>query len=182
MLPPSLDSLASETLAAAGLMLHQLLAVLGLTVTACVVGRTLLGWLGVVTAGERPVRATDETEPGNAGPRPGSEPVPGPEPRGWLGAGAAVETAAMATSLGLVVVAQAGLVLGLAGLLKPVPILLALAGAHLASLQGWRRLLRGLGDLAPAPGPEASVARGGRGAGSGSDLLSGRSRRCPSRC
>ena len=148
MLPPSLDSLASETAAAAGLLLRQLLAVLGLTVTAYVVGRTVLGWLGVVTAGERPVRAAEATAPGNAGPRPGSEPVPGPEPRGWLGAGGAVETAAVATSLGLVAVAQTGLLLGLAGLLKPVPILLALAGVHLASLPGWRRLLRGLGRLA----------------------------------
>ena len=36
VLSPSLDSLASETLAAASLLLRQLLAVLGLTVTACV--------------------------------------------------------------------------------------------------------------------------------------------------
>jgi hypothetical protein len=132
VLPPSLDSLASETLAAAGLLLRQLLVVLGLTVTAYVAGRTLLGWLGVV-----------ETAAGDRRPR-----------------AAAVETGAMATSLGLVVVAQAGLVLGLAGLLKPGPILLALAGIHLAGLPGWRRLLRGLGGLAQEPGGRAEDGGG----------------------
>jgi 4-amino-4-deoxy-L-arabinose transferase-like glycosyltransferase len=130
VLPPSLDSPASETLVAAGLLLRQLLAVLGLTVTAYVAGRTLLGWLGVVAAAAGDLR-----------------------PRA-----AAVETGAVATSLGLVVVAQAGLVLGLAGLLRPGPILLALAGIHLASLPGWRSLLRGLGSLARGLGGRAEGA------------------------
>lgn len=132
VLSPSLDSLASETLAAAGLLLRQLLAVLGLTVTAYVAGRTLLGWLGIVEAG--------------AGGR---------RPRA-----AAVETGAVATSLGLVVVAQAGLLLGLAGLLKPGPILLVVAGIHLASLPGWRSLLRGLGSFAREPGGRAEDGGG----------------------
>ncbi len=116
MLSPSLYSLASETLATVSLLLRQLLAVLGLTVTAYVAGRTLIGWLGAVQAGDRRARAD-------------------------------VETAAVATSLGLVVVAQAGLVLGLAGLLKPGPILLVVVGIHLAGLPGWRSLLHGLGSL-----------------------------------
>jgi 4-amino-4-deoxy-L-arabinose transferase-like glycosyltransferase len=126
VLSPSLDSLASETLAAASLLLRQLLAVLGLTATAYVAGRTLLGWLGVVEAeaGDRRARAT-------------------------------METAAVATALGLVVVAQAGLLLGLAGLLKPGPILLALLGIHLASLAGWRSLRRGLAGLARGLGARA---------------------------
>jgi 4-amino-4-deoxy-L-arabinose transferase-like glycosyltransferase len=132
VLSPSLDSLASETLAAASLLLRQLLAVLGLTVTAYVAGRTLLGWLGVVEAGDRRTRV-------------------------------ALETAAVATSLGLVVVAQAGLLLGLAGLLKPGPILLALLGIHLASLPGWRSLRRGLGSLARGLGGQAGG--GGEAAG-----------------
>jgi hypothetical protein len=144
VLPPSLDSLASETIAAASLLLRQLLAALGLTVTAYVAGRTLLGWLGVVAAA---AAAGD----GDRRPR-----------------AAAVETAAVATSLGLVVVAQAGLVLGLAGLLKPGPILLALAAIHLASLPGWRRLLRGLGSLARGLGGCAGGAgEGAGGAGEG---------------
>jgi hypothetical protein len=142
VLPPSLDSLASETLAAAGLLLRQLLVVLGLTVTAYVAGRTLLGWLGVV-----------ETAAGDRRP--------------WA---AAVETGAVATSLGLAVVAQAGLVLGLAGLLKPGPILLAVAGIHLAGLSGWRRLLRGLGRLGRLGSP-GGLARepGGRAEDGGGD-------------
>jgi hypothetical protein len=140
VLAPSLDSLASETLAAATLLLRQLLAVLGLTVTAYVAGRTLLGWLGVV-----------EAEAGDRRPR------------------AAVETAAVATSLGLVVVAQAGLLLGLAGLLKPGPILLALLGVHLASLPGWRSLLRGLVGLARGLGGRAEG--GGEAAGRRRRLL-----------
>src|ERR1700688_3399715 len=128
VLPPSLDSLASETLAAASLLLRQLLAVLGLTVTSAIAGRTLLGWLGVVEAGA-----------GAGGRR----------------ARAAVETAAVAAALGLVVVAQAGLLLGLAGLLKPGPILLALLGVHLASLPGWRALRRGVAGLARGLGARA---------------------------
>jgi 4-amino-4-deoxy-L-arabinose transferase-like glycosyltransferase len=132
VLAPSLDSLASETLAAASLLLRQLLAVLGLTVTAYVAGRTLLGWLGIVEAGAGDRRAR-----------------------------AAVETVAVATSLGLVVVAQAGLLLGLAGLLKPGPILLALLGIHLASVAGWRSLRRGLAGLARG--------LGGRAGGGGED-------------
>jgi 4-amino-4-deoxy-L-arabinose transferase-like glycosyltransferase len=156
---PSLDSLATEALAAAGLLLRQLLAVLGLTVTAYVGGRTLLGWLGVVEAeaGDRRARVAAETA-AEAEPRLGAQPGPGPEPRGWLGAGGAVETAAVATSLGLVVAAQAGLLLGLAGLLKPGPILLALLGLHLTSLPGWRSLLRGLGRLARGLGGQAGGA------------------------
>ncbi|HEV3074378.1 MAG TPA: hypothetical protein VHB47_08180 [Thermoanaerobaculia bacterium] len=141
MLSPSLDSLASESLAAASLLLRQLLAVLGLTVTAYVAGRTLLGWLGVVEAeaGDRRSRA------------------------------AAVETGGVATSLGLVVVAQAGLLLGLAGLLKPGPILLALLAIHLASLPGWRSLRRGLAGLARGLG--ARAGGGGEAAGRRRRLL-----------
>jgi hypothetical protein len=140
--PPSLDSLASEALAAASLLLRQLLACLGLTVTAYVAGRTLLGWLGV------------------------SRPAPKAEPPGWLGAGGAVETGAVGISLGLVVVAHAGLVLGLLGRLKPGPILLAVLGIHLASLPGWRSLLHGIGCLARELGGRAEGGEeGGNGGG-----------------
>lgn len=139
MHPPSLDSLASEALAAASLLLRQLLVCLGLTVTAYVAGRTLLGWLGV------------------------SRPAPEPEPRGWLGAGGAVEAGAVGISLGLIVVAHAGLALGLLGLLKPGPILLAALGIHLASLPGWRSLRRGIGRLARGLGGQAEGGEEGGG-------------------
>jgi 4-amino-4-deoxy-L-arabinose transferase-like glycosyltransferase len=146
---PSLDSLASGVLAAASLLLRQLLAGAVLTVTACVAGRTLLGWLGVVEAGNR--RAGTASEP-----RPRVDP------------GGAGETAAVAISLGLVVVAEVGLLLGLSGLLKPGAILLAVLGIHLASLPAWRSLLRGLGGLAgrlggrAEGGGEAAARRRGR--------------------
>ena len=172
---PSLDSLASEALAAASLLLRQLLAVLGLTVTAYVAGRTLLGWLGVVEsgAGDGRPRAAGETA-GEAGPGLGAGPGPPSEPRGWLGAGGAVETAAVAASLGLVVEAQAGLLLGLARLLKPGPILAALLGIHLASLPGWRSLLRGAGGLARELG--GGPGSGGPGGGRAADAMRRRRR------
>jgi len=69
------------------------------------------------------------------------------------------------------VVAQAGLVLGLAGLLKPGPILLVLAGIHLASLPGWRSLMRGLGSLARGLGGRGAGSAGEGGAGEGGARL-----------
>jgi hypothetical protein len=141
----TLDSLASEVLAVAGLLLRQLLTGLALTVTAFVAGRTLLGWLGVAAREGRGARDAGE-RPEAAGPGLGPGPAPGPAAdrgaRPWLGVGGAVETAALATALGLVVVAHTGLLLGLAGLLKPWPILLALLCIHLASLPAWRSRLR----------------------------------------
>jgi len=150
--PASLFAFSREALAVTGLLLRQLLAGLALTVTAYVAGRTLLGWLGVIELGNR--RWRDAAEPEGAagaaeaaGPGLGAVPAPDQGAWPWLGPGGAVETAALATSLGLVVVAHAGLLLGLAGLLKPWPILLALLAIHLASLPAWRSCLRGVRGL-----------------------------------
>src|SRR6202023_594774 len=98
------------------------------------------------------------SEPGQRagpGPEPGPRAGPEPGPRGSLGPGGAVETVVVATALGLVVVGQVGLLLGLAGLLTPGPILLALLGVHVASLPAWKSLLRGLGGLARGLGGRA---------------------------
>ncbi|HVT61015.1 MAG TPA: glycosyltransferase family 39 protein [Thermoanaerobaculia bacterium] len=71
------------------------------------------------------------------------------------------ETAAVATTLGLVAIANAGLLLGFAGLLRPGPALAALAALHLASLPGWRALAREGARLArrlPPPTPRLAPA------------------------
>jgi 4-amino-4-deoxy-L-arabinose transferase-like glycosyltransferase len=151
----SLSAVAGDVPAAASLMLRQLCAGLALAVTAFVAGRTLLGWMA--SGGSLRREATE--------PRPAARPGPGVVPGGRLA------TAVLATTLGLVVVAHAGLLLGLAGLLEPAPVLLVLAGIHLASLPGWRSLVqmaralsRPAGDLdgrageaqpggEPGPGP-----------------------------
>jgi hypothetical protein len=58
---------------------------------------------------------------------------------------------AVSTSLGLALLAPAGLLLGLAGWLRPVPVLLAAAGFHLLSLPAWRELARDLAGLRRHP-------------------------------
>jgi hypothetical protein len=125
---PSIPALARELLAAAGLLLRQLCAVLALAITAFVAGCTLLGWMGATRPVPRP-------EPGRgAGPEPSEGPPSG------LAVGGGVEMAGLATTLGLVVVAQAGALLGLAGMLEAVPVLLVLIAIHLVSLPAWRAL------------------------------------------
>jgi len=161
VLLPNPYSLTREVLAAGGLLLRQLLAGVALTITACVAGRMLLGWLGLVDLGHRRWRETGEPAGTSAaaGPSLGPGPAPDEGARPWLGPGGPMETAALAISLGLVVVAHAGLLLGLAGLLKPWPILLALLGIHLASLPAWRSVLRGVRGVRGVRGPRG--LRGG---------------------
>jgi hypothetical protein len=166
--PASPFAFSREALAVAGLLLRQLLAGLALTVTAYVAGRTLLGWLGVAALENRGAR--DAAEPAAAaGPRLGPGPAPDQGARPWLDPGGALETAALAISLGLVVVAHAGLLLGLAGLLKPWPILVGLLGIHLASLPAWRSLLSGRRGLPGLRGLRGPSGRAGRLAGQAED-------------
>src|SRR5829696_10028268 len=61
--------------------------------------------------------------------------------------GGAVERWAIPAALGIAAAAHLGLLLGFAGLLKPVPVLLALAGVHLLGLRVWRELPREAGEL-----------------------------------
>lgn len=88
-----------------------LLPVLGLGLTACVLGRTAMRWsfLGIETAGR-------------------------------------LERWAVSAALGLGLVAHLLLLLGLAHLLRPVPVLLIAAGIHALGIPAWRELAR---DLQP---------------------------------
>ncbi|HKI03173.1 MAG TPA: glycosyltransferase family 39 protein [Thermoanaerobaculia bacterium] len=61
--------------------------------------------------------------------------------------GGAVERWAVPAALGVAAAAHLGLLLGFAGLLKPVPVLLALAGIHLLGFRVWRELPRELAAL-----------------------------------
>jgi hypothetical protein len=56
--------------------------------------------------------------------------------------GRPVERWAVPASLGLAALAHLGLLLGLAGLLRPVPVLILLAGIHLLGREVWRGLFR----------------------------------------
>jgi len=58
--------------------------------------------------------------------------------------GGELDAAALALPLGLAALAQIGLVLGLAGWLRPAPALAALAATHALAWRGWRHLLRQL--------------------------------------
>jgi hypothetical protein len=136
---PSLPALAREVLAAAGLLLRQLCAGLTLAVTAYAAGRTLLGLAGATEPGPG-VGAGTGQEPGAGSVAADSGSPAGPPPPG-LAVGGGLEMAALATTLGLVAVASLGLLLGLAGLLEPLPVLLVLAAIHLASLPVWRSWL-----------------------------------------
>lgn len=53
---------------------------------------------------------------------------------------------AVSTSLGLALLAHVGLLLGLVGWLRPVPVLLVAAGIHLLGISAWRELVRHLGE------------------------------------
>ena len=61
--------------------------------------------------------------------------------------GGAVERWAIPTALGLAAVSHLGLFLGFAGLLKPIPVLLAAALVHLLGLRVWRELPREVGEF-----------------------------------
>lgn len=154
---PSLYTAAWEAAAAAGLVLRQLVVGVALGITALVAGRTALAWLG---AGGRRRRA-----PGAAAPARMAAAAMHPSPAGSSGSpaprlvlGGRLETAAVATPLGLVVVALAGLLLGLAGWLRPGPVLLVAAGIHLAGLPAWRALMRELRRSAGRPDGSADEA------------------------
>lgn len=68
-----------------------------------------------------------------------SAPLPGPAR--WV----------VPASLGLAGLAHLGLLLGLLGWLKPVPVLLAAVAIHLLGLPAWRELVRGVRDLRRHP-------------------------------
>jgi 4-amino-4-deoxy-L-arabinose transferase-like glycosyltransferase len=91
------------------LCLGFLVPVLGLGLTAYVLGRTAARWLGIAFAGRR-------------------------------------ERWAVSTALGLGLAAHLLLLLGLAHLLRPVPVLLLAAGIHALGIPAWRELA---GDLRP---------------------------------
>lgn len=61
--------------------------------------------------------------------------------------GGAVERWAIPAALGLAALSHLGLLLGFAGLLKPVPVLLVLVGIHLPGFRIWRELSREVGEL-----------------------------------
>lgn len=61
--------------------------------------------------------------------------------------GDAVERWAIPMALGLAALSHLGLFLGFAGLLKPIPVLLALAGIHLLGFRVWRELPGEAGTL-----------------------------------
>ena len=137
----SLAAFAAEALAAGALVLRQLVAGLALAVTSYIAGRTLLGIL--LPCHGRPRRA-------------------GSEPDLVAEEGVAAETAVVATALGLAVVAEAGLLLGLAGWLRPGPVLLVVLGIHLAGLPVWRSLVGELRSSAAGRVPRPGQPRRGR--------------------
>jgi hypothetical protein len=117
-LASSLTALRGETLAAAAWTLaRQLCVLLAVAASALVAGHTLLRLLGFLDS----PRATAA-----GGPR--------------AALAGALETAAVATPLGLVVLAEAGWLLALAGLLRPWPVALVLLALHGAGLDAWRWL------------------------------------------
>jgi 4-amino-4-deoxy-L-arabinose transferase-like glycosyltransferase len=128
--------------AAAWLLLRQLLVGLAVAVSAFVAGDTLIGLLGRRGLLGRLGWPGSPRATATAG-------EPRPAPAG------ALETAAVATALGLVVLAEAGWLLGAAGLLRPLPVALVLLGIHGAGIAAWRRLgdaLRGLARWLGDPG------------------------------
>jgi len=146
----------------AGALLRQLLAGVVVASSAFVAGRGLLGLLALPAAGRRPAAAPDAP----SAPGPGIEPLqaPGsgsvadmpaeasssgtvPAAAAAAGAWGAFETATVATALGLVALADAGLLLGLAGLLRPLPVALVLVGLHLAGAPAWAAPARALREV-----------------------------------
>ena len=79
--------------------------------------------------------------------------------------GGELDAAALALPLGLAALAQVGLVLGLAGWLRPAPALAALAATHALAWRGWRHLLRQLRGALRRARPAAWSAAAGRMAG-----------------
>jgi 4-amino-4-deoxy-L-arabinose transferase-like glycosyltransferase len=112
-------------------VLRQACAGLVLAVTAGVAGRTLLGLFA------RTGRRRREADAAAAVPCSAGIVLAG-----------GLETASLSLALGLVALAQAGLLLGLAGLLRPGPVLLVAVAIHLAGLPAWRSLVRALRRLA----------------------------------
>jgi Dolichyl-phosphate-mannose-protein mannosyltransferase len=72
----------------------------------------------------------------------------------------AVERWAIPMALGLATLSHLGLFLGFARLLRPVPVLLALAAVHLLGLHVWRELLREVGALVRRIPPRGWLAGG----------------------
>jgi hypothetical protein len=102
----------ADLLAAFALLAGFTVGVLGLAATAAVLGRRLIGTVGV---------------------------------------GEGIERWAISTTLGLALLAHLGLLLGLAGWLRPVPVLLAALVIHLLGLPVWRELARDLAGLRRHP-------------------------------
>ncbi len=72
--------------------------------------------------------------------------------------GGAVERWVVPTALGLAAFSHLGLLLGFAGLLKPVPVLLAFTGIHLLGHRVWRELPGELGELFRRTSPRGWLA------------------------
>jgi hypothetical protein len=132
---------AAHLVAAVGwLLLRQLLAGLAVAASAFVAGHTLLRLLrlldplGGLRWAARPGRAEG----------PGGQPIGGAAPE----LAGALETAAVSTALGLVALADAGWLLGLAGWLRPLPVALVLLVVHGTGLAAWRRVGRALRNFA----------------------------------
>jgi hypothetical protein len=140
---PNVPALLERIAAAVAFLVRNVLVVSALGATAAAAGRTLLAWLrpvggGLEGGGGGGGRGGGGGEGRDRGAGRGSD--------GWrLSLDGGLETVAVAVALGLVVTAYCGLLLGLAGRLRPLPILAAVCALNVASLRGWRLLLAAAG-------------------------------------
>ena len=143
--PPLFERIA----AAVVFLVRNVLVVSALGATAAAAGRTLLEWLRPAGNGRKGGAGGDGRD-GGGGEGAGRNLGQGGD--GWrLSLDGGLETVAVAVALGLVVTAYCGLMLGLAGRLRPLPILAVVCAVNVASLRGWRLLLSAAGRVAGRP-------------------------------